>query len=197
MIKSIHDRRELQTRPALSRRMTVQRDEAGFLKYRIAVTNFDNTFASVASEAEDVTCTLCKFDVIAGDVRYEFKSYIQTTVNNIANGSIKNQHRAYIETGTLVNTRYIFEKLKLNPPFIVQTPQGPVTLTGNNAAELYVRSKFLEMYQTNASYFWNNSSTTGWWQSVSGINFADEDALLTWLNTQTYDSAWLNFIKVQ
>ena len=53
------------------------------------------------------------------------------------------------------------------------------------------------MYQTNASYFWNNSSTTGWWQSVSGINFADEDALLTWLNTQTYDSAWLNFIKVQ
>ncbi len=37
MIKSIHDRRELQTCPALSRRMTVQRNEAGFLKCRIAV----------------------------------------------------------------------------------------------------------------------------------------------------------------
>ncbi len=52
-------------------------------------------------------------------------------------------------------------KLKLNPPFIVETPQGPVTLTGNNAAELYVRSKFLEMYRNNANYFWNNGSTSG------------------------------------
>ena len=101
MIKSIHDRRELQTCPALSRRMTVQRDEEGFLKYRIAVTNFDNTFTSVLDEGGDVTCAGCKFDVIAGSVRYEFKSYIKATVDNIANGSIKNQHRAYIETGTL------------------------------------------------------------------------------------------------
>jgi hypothetical protein len=173
--------------------MTVQRDEEGFLKYRIAVTNFDNTFASVASEAEDVTCTLCRFDVMAEGVKYEFKSYSISTVDNIAGGNIKNQHRAYIETGTLDDTRYLFNKLKLTGPFVVDG----VTLDGPDAATQYVRSKFLKMYQTNASYFWNNSSTTGWWQSVSGINFADEDALLTWLNTQTYDSAWLNFIKVQ
>jgi hypothetical protein len=117
--------------------------------------------------------------------------------DNISSGNIKNQHRAYIETGTLDNTRYIFEKLKLEEPFIVQTPQGPVTLTGNDAAELYVRSKFLEMYKSDPAYFWNNGSTSGWWQSVSGQNFDNSGQLLTWLNTQTYDSAWLNFIKVK
>lgn len=189
MIKSIHDRRELQTCTALSPRMTVQRDEAGFLKCRIAVTNFDNTFASVASEPEDVTCAGCRFDVIADGVKYEFKSYSESTVDNIAGGNIKNQHRAYIETGTLDDTRYLFNKLKLTGPFTIDN----VTVT----AEQYVRSKFLKMYQTNTQYFWTNGSM-GWWQSVfpnEVINNADD--LFDLLDGSTYSSAWLNFIKVQ
>lgn len=145
-----------------------------------------------------MTCAGCKFDVIAGIVRYEFKSFGQTSVNNIAFGNIKNQHRAYIETGTLANTRYIFEKLKLNPPFIVQTPQGPVTLTGNDAAELYVRSKFLAMYKSEPAYFWNNGSTSGWWQSIDPdlVTYAD---FLDFINSpnRSYTEAWLNFINVQ
>lgn len=59
-----------------------------------------------------------------------------------------------------------------------------------------IRSKFLAMYQSDPAYFWN-SNTMAWWQSVSGINFADEDALLIWLNSQTYNFTWLTFIKVQ
>ena len=71
-----------------------------------------------------------------------------------------------------------------------------VTLDGPDATTQYVRSKFLKMYQTDAQYFWTNSSMA-WWQSVSGQNFDDSSDLLVWLNSQTYDSTWLNFIKVQ
>jgi hypothetical protein len=120
-------------------------------------------------------------------------SYGKPTVDDIASGNIKNQHRAYIETGTLDDTRYLFNKLKLTGPFVVDG----VTLTGTDAAAQYVRSKFLKMYQTNAQYFWTNGSMA-WWQNVfpnEVINNADD--LLDLLNGSTYSSAWLNFFKVQ
>lgn len=95
--------------------MTVQRDEEGFLKYRIAVTNFDNTFASVASEAEDMTCTLCRFDVMAEGVKYEFKSYSASTLTSDVYGiatkqTFINQFRTYLQNPA--GFQYWFNGLK-------------------------------------------------------------------------------------
>jgi len=54
------------------------------------------------------------------------------------------------------------------------------------------------MYKADPPYFWNNGSTSGWWQSVdlSG-SISSETTLLSFLNNSDYNSNWLDFITVK
>ncbi|HMU02804.1 MAG TPA: hypothetical protein PJ990_04235 [Saprospiraceae bacterium] len=94
-----------------------------------------------------------------------------------------------------------FEKYRIADANCDHRVTGPfgvdgVTLTATDAAVKYVRSKFLKMYQNNPSYFWTNGSMA-WWQSVSGKNFLNSNQLSTWLNSQKYNSSWLNYITIE
>lgn len=64
--------------------------------------------------------------------------------------------------------------------------------------EQCVSSNFLTMYKADLVYFWNNGSTSGWWQSVFPNEIiTDANDLLVLLNGSTYPSSWLDFIKVK
>ena len=82
---------------------------------------------------------------------------------------------------------YIFESGKLLGPF----PNGI-------SAEQYIRGKFLDMYKINQSlgYFTNQSVINSFWKRIN-INLDNPDAVNSFINSATYNSPWLDFIKVK
>jgi hypothetical protein len=109
----------------------------------------------------------------------------RSSVDGIAGGNIKNQHRGYLESGPPL--QYIFEEGKL----LGQFPDG---LT----AQQYVRKQFLEMYRVNPGYFLN-STTFAYWKNIFPIilNEADSATLLLELNKVDFSAPFLQFITVK
>ncbi|MBK9983265.1 MAG: hypothetical protein IPP15_12830 [Saprospiraceae bacterium] len=156
------------------------------------VASFDNTFASMAEEELDLACGNCRFDMAMNDdSKFEFKSYKETSVNLLPNSSgFKNQHRAYIEAGPVNKTNYIFESGKIPNNVTVNINGTNEVLTRDQ----YIRHRFLEMYKNDPGYFWNGGSTSVYWQSVSPT-IVSQSTLTSFLNSQDYNSTFLNFIK--
>jgi hypothetical protein len=112
----------------------------------------------------------------------------RSSVDGIAVGNIKNQHRGYLESGPPL--QYIFEEGKL----LGQFPDG---LT----AQQYIRKQFLEMYKNNTGYFTSSTSSKTYWETL-GVSFnipgkTDSEILSIWLSSKTESSTFLNFIIVK
>jgi hypothetical protein len=115
------------------------------------------------------------------------KSYGLSSVDGIAGGNIKNQHRAYLESQPPL--KYFFEAGKINGPF-------PAGITD---AQQYVRKQFLEMYKLNSGYFLT-TNTLDYWRNVSNIadlQLGQGDRLLGFFESVSENSSFLNYIIVK
>ncbi len=159
------------------------------------VQSIDLSFITLGNDVnglDDLSCPNCKFDIamINGD-KYEFKSYINSTIDAIPSSSqFRQQNRAYLESVTDVDQlNYIFEAGKIS------TPTGVFVNGVELSAEQLARYRLLQMYQNNAAYFWTPNTENFWMDIFNGIE--NEDDLLDELLASTYDSDWLDFIKAE
>lgn len=163
---------------------------------RDTVSSIDGSFKNnFASDEADISCANCRFDVLMTNGRkIEFKSYKLESVNGIAGGNIKAQHRSYLEAGPPIE--YIFEAGKLRSSLsIVETVNG-VSKNIPVSAEEYVRHQFLQMYKNNMSsgYFTGTNAMNNYWTKI-GMN--SPSAVNALISGSSYKSDWLNFIIVK
>ena len=145
------------------------------------VESIDQTFLSIADEASDLSCPNCKFDVAMKDgTKYEFKSYISSTVEGIPNSAqFRKQHVAYLEdVGNQVDwVNYIFENEKL-----VSFPSA------YSSRSEFVRTMFLDMYDKfTVSDF---TKTKDFWQEINP-SLSNHAQFKNWLVSQSNTSDWL------